>query len=190
MPGLWIPTNELPPTGGRICRRDSASDVRFVSNMTDGGGQRTLHFCPPPHGFETFPKGRPASSDFDRARRLARTPLPILRLRTDLHPLHRRRRRPSGALGHVRVPPLRNGVRVSAAHAPASAFGMSQLRRPLWVECPACQRIAAMLNVSLSRRRDNHYECEDCGHLWTAPDPNEGARRLRRAALPARQRTS
>jgi transposase-like protein len=44
------------------------------------------------------------------------------------------------------------------------------MRPSFWVKCPACQRVTGMLDISLSRRED-HYECQDCGHVWMQPSP-------------------
>jgi transposase-like protein len=44
---------------------------------------------------------------------------------------------------------------------------MAGERPPLWVQCPSCQHVTGMLDISLSRRGENHYECDECGHVWT-----------------------
>ena len=43
------------------------------------------------------------------------------------------------------------------------------MRTSLWVQCPACQRLTGMLDISLSRRAEDFYECEECEHVWTLP---------------------
>jgi transposase-like protein len=40
------------------------------------------------------------------------------------------------------------------------------MRPSFWVRCPDCQRVTGVLDIALSRQED-HYECQDCGHVWT-----------------------
>lgn len=44
---------------------------------------------------------------------------------------------------------------------------MADQRAPTWVRCPACHTMSGLLNLGLSAR-ENTYECEECGHVWTA----------------------
>ena len=48
-------------------------------------------------------------------------------------------------------------------------------RPPLWVKCPVCHHLSAMLDISLSRQQP-HYECEECGHAWEMPRPEPPVR--------------
>jgi rubrerythrin len=35
-----------------------------------------------------------------------------------------------------------------------------------------------LLEISLSRRGENHYECDECGHIWKQDTPPTVPRKL------------